>query len=80
MRVLTKGELHHGAEYLGASRTALSARWDSSIEKFKFMRFKFGYFFIEELPHPEDAKPGDELFRPFMLLADVHDRLAEGQR
>lgn len=74
-RVLTKGELHHGAEYLGSSRNALSARWDSQIEKFKYMRFKFGYFFIEEYPHPEDVRPDVDSFRPIQLLGEVADRI-----
>ena len=77
-RVLTKGELHNGAEYLGASRSALSARWDSSTEKFKLMRFKYNYYFIEELPHPDNAQPGEDSFKPFCILAEIHDIFAQG--
>ena len=75
MTPLTKGELHHGAEYIGASRSGLSARWDNNLAKFKIMGFKFGYFFIEEIPHFDDAPPGEDSFRPYCPLVDVPERL-----
>jgi hypothetical protein len=78
-RILTKGELHNGAEYIGASRLALSARWDASIEKFKFMLFKYGYFFIEEIQHPEDAPPEVDSFKPYMALSEAIEQLSQGR-
>jgi hypothetical protein len=76
MRVLSKGELHNGAEYLGASRLSLAGRWDSSTQKFKVTRFRYGYFFLEDLPHPEDVPAVEDSFKPFFLITEVHDRLA----
>jgi hypothetical protein len=76
-RVLTKGELHNGAEYLGASRLSLGARWDASSNKFKVTRFRYGYFFLEDLPHPEDVLPSEDSFKPLCLMTEIHDRLAQ---
>lgn len=75
--MLTKGELHNGAEYFGSSRIALNARWDATLGKFKLICFKYGYFFIEELTHPEDTPLEGDAFRPMCLLSEVHDRLAK---
>jgi hypothetical protein len=39
-------------------------------------RFRYGYFFLEDLPHPEDVPAVEDSFKPFFLITEVHDRLA----
>jgi hypothetical protein len=79
LRVLLKSELTNGAEYLGSSRFALSARWEASTERFKYLRFNYGYIFVEEIVHRDDAKLDEDSFRPFALVSDTLDELTKGR-
>lgn len=78
MKILTKGELHSGAEYFGSSKLSLGARWDATINKFKVTRFRYGYFFLEDLPHPDDAQTLEDSFKPYHLMTEIHDLISQG--
>lgn len=68
--MIEKKDLVHGAYYEGHCRNADVARWNADIQKFKYRRFKFGGWFIEEICHPDDDQhydvfvPEKECFPP----------------
>lgn len=59
--VLRKEELKKGNFYYGTCRNASVAKWDG--EKFIYIRYKFGTYFLEDINHLSDDN-GYDLFVP----------------
>jgi len=59
--VIRKKDLVIGKYYYGNCRNASVAKWDG--KEFKYMRFKFGDYFIDTINHLEDDD-GYDLFVP----------------
>lgn len=64
VKVLYKKELVKGKDYDGICRNAESALWDG--KKFLYNRYKFGYWYLEEINHFEDDD-GYDVFVPMIV-------------
>lgn len=63
--ILDKSELVIGQLYYGDCRNSSTAIWTG--QRFKYMRYKFGIWDVEEINHPEDDD-GHDLFLPLREL------------
>lgn len=61
--MIAKKDLEHNVRYSGRCRNSSTAYWDAKAEKFKYLRQKFGFKFVDEIEHPEDDR-GFDLFVP----------------
>ena len=72
--MIAKKDLEHNKRYAGRCRNSRTAYWDAEIEKFKYIRSKFGMCFIDEIEHPEDDR-GFDLFIPSRVIGIKEDEL-----
>lgn len=54
--MIAKKDLEHNVRYSGRCRNSSTAYWDAKAEKFKYLRQKFGFKFVDEIEHPEDDR------------------------
>ena len=66
---LPKTELVNGATYEGRCRNASQAIWRAERNAFEYRRYKFGHWFNEDAPHPDDGY-GYDVFFPFKLATE----------
>ena len=72
--MLRKSELEDGKYYYGSCRNARVAVWSSKLEKFVYIRTKFGNSYPEDINHPEDDD-GYDLFQPYGLIEPTSGEL-----
>lgn len=78
---LPKEKLIDGQVYSGRCRNAEYATWKKQPARFVYVRYKFGSFFLESLPHPDDDA-GYDVFFPFKEAAQdkMYERVPEEKR
>jgi hypothetical protein len=52
--MIPKNQLINGVRYIGYCRNATNAVWNAEMQRFIYIREKFGCKFEEEIVHPED--------------------------
>lgn len=62
---IPKADLVEGQWYKGECRNADEAQWKE--DAFYYTRHKFGFSYIESIPHPEDDH-GYDVFFPFQKI------------
>lgn len=68
IKPIPKSELKVGRRYNGVCRNANMAEWNG--ETFVYDRYKFGFWFKEEINHFEDDD-GYDVFVPFEEINDI---------
>ena len=68
--VIRKENLKDGQYYYGICRNAYVARWNKNLDKFEYMRYKFGWSY-DVIEHPEDDD-GYDIFLP-LIEADENE-------
>ena len=66
-RAIPKSELRNGITYRGECRNASEAIWD--VDKFVYIRHKFGSSYPEEINHYEDDD-GYDVFVPIEIIKE----------
>lgn len=72
--MIHKKDLEHNMRYAGSCRNSRTAYWDAEAEKFKYVREKWGFTFIDGIEHPEDDR-GFDLFVPERVIGTKEDEL-----
>ena len=70
LRYIPKTEMKDAQWYHGVCRNAHIAMWDKDLDKFRHLRYKFGYF-MEEIEHFDDVK--ETRFDGFIPVKEVEE-------